>query len=249
MTANIMPTPFPADTAQEANALLSRLNRPDGTGWADHPELFNKMADANGNPSLPIAACPTHGILDQVSKGFLSFPQGWAGGLIQITMLAGTFGEVQKRHAVLRNHVLHSVISMALQDLERTGRVLKWIAINVLPKDAAFIAARFGGAAFTAYALRLRKLNDTARYGGLGLNFILASYGSAILGIAKGDRQLHAIAYSILSGRYDGLCVPVDKMERELKDMDIKDTGPMVDALKGILNFAQDAETQGTEKH
>ncbi|MDE1145269.1 MAG: hypothetical protein PW843_01450 [Azospirillaceae bacterium] len=189
-----------ADPAE--SAFLASFRRPGGADDGS-PHLFQRVGESNGNPSLPIAACPSHGVGQQVVDGFVSFPQGWVGGLLQLSMLAGAWGSTQKHHAEIRNHELAAILWVADQDHDRTKQLVRWMAVNVLPQDAVFMASRFGGGYFTAYALRFTKLKPKIlAFLGSVSNFALAGYGSAIMAIAKGDRRLESIIYSIISGRY-----------------------------------------------
>ncbi|WP_148293530.1 hypothetical protein [Azospirillum sp. B4] len=209
-----------------------------------HSALFRQVAENHGDPRAPAAACRYAGTVDQLTQGFASFPQGWAGALFQLLLMSGGLGEAQKRAAVLRNNRLAAVLWLAFQEPSRLYQLVRWLAQNVLPKDAAFLAARFGGGYFTAFALKFTRLPPQLALSGAVSNFALASYGSAILAVAKGDEALHAIAVAILSGRYDGLCIPVDRLEREMRQLDDKegpDTAPMVELLRDVLRLAEAA--------
>lgn len=229
--------------ATDQQGMATYFTRPTGGEWDRSPFLYDVMMQSNGNSRVPIAACAATGLPGQLAKGFASFPQGWVAGLLQAVMMQGLLGKSQEAPADIRNQQLAAIIWAALQDKRRTYRVLRWLALNVLPKDAVFIGGRLGGSFFTAYALRMGSLPFRLKLAGSAANFALASYGSAILAISSGDRALHSILYAILSGRADGsVCVPEGKMLRELKDMNDKDgadVAPMVELLKNVLQLAQ----------
>lgn len=206
--------------------------------------LFPKLMQVNGSAAVPLAACRYVGALEQIEKGFVSFPQGWVAALLQLSMLSGAWGENQKRMAQLRQHQLSAILWVAKEDWARTKQMVAWIVHNVLPKEEAFIGGRLGGGAFTSFALKLTRLNWKAALSGAGANFVLASYGSAIMAIQHGQTQIPVIIHAIISGHYDGLCLPVDQMERELPKFDGKDgpdIAPMVQRLEEVWRLTQAA--------
>ncbi|TWB09332.1 hypothetical protein FBZ89_14216 [Nitrospirillum amazonense] len=236
-------SPFPDLGRTADDDVVALFNQPEGQDWRDHPSLFRQTAAMNGDPNLPVAACHSAGVVEQFGKGFASYPQGLAAVLLQITMEKGLWGEVQKRHASIRGHQLSGILWLGLQDTDRTMRLLWWLTKNALPKDAPYLAGRFGGGTFTGWALKLGRLGKAWPLGVVPM-FVLAGYGSGILAMERGNIAFDAIAYAILSGRYEGICLPADRIKRELQDMENKEgpeIAPMVQMLKDVMRLAQGA--------
>lgn len=231
-------------TAQTApDDLVAYFNRPAGAEWDDNPHLFHQMSMMNGNPGITLRSCPVPGIAGQLAQGFSSFPQGWVGGMLQVSMAAGLWGETQRIHAEIRNRQLAAILYAAKEDLGMTIRLIRWMFVNILPKDWAFVSGRFAGGAYTAWSTGLLNLKGGIKLAGGFSNFALASYGSAILAIAKNDRRLVSILNAITTGRYDGtICIPDENLQKELKDFNDKlgdDIAPMVKTLEDVLKLSQ----------
>jgi hypothetical protein len=234
--------PASPTAASDQDGLLQYFQQLDSPVWADDASRFRMMMQSDGSARFPVSACPTMSIPEQFAKGFASFPQGWVGGMLQAAMMWGAFGDTQKHHAEIRNQQLSAILYFAKQDLKTTFRVVRWLAINVLPKDWAFVAGRLAGGAFTMRATGLAKLPKWGRLAAAGSSLVLASYGSAILAIAKGDYQLTSILNAIATGRYDGaICIPEGQLRNELRSLNDKygeDIAPamqLIDRVQALI--------------
>lgn len=148
------------DPADGENAFLSSLQQGGETGGPDDAARFQRMVEANGASGNSIATFPPSAMLEQLGNGFVSFPQGWVGGMIQAAMMSGAFGDGQKHHAEIRNQQVAAILYAALHDLAATYQLMRWLIINVLPKDRAFVAGRLAGSFFYHVGQRYQPTSD-----------------------------------------------------------------------------------------
>jgi hypothetical protein len=232
------------DPADGENAFLSSLQQGGETGGPDDAARFQRMVEANGASGNSIAAFPPSAMLEQLGNGFVSFPQGWVGGMIQAAMMSGAFGDGQKHHAEIRNQQVAAILYAALHDLAATYQLMRWLIINVLPKDWAFVAGRLAGSFFTMWASGISRLPTKGlKIAGSASSFVVASYGSAILAIAKGDHTLASILVAVMTGQYDNAVdVSETKTQNEIRlldENDGQDIAPGIELLHKVLTFSQ----------
>ena len=200
---------------------------------------FNSILRLNG-VDIDIHACVSPGASSQLVQGFLGYPRGYIAGILQASMMQGLLGETNKKFADLRHQQLSMILYEAFEHYAALQKILAWFVANQLSGEIASLAGRAAGAWFTNYALKLRKLPNGARRALLVPNLILAMYGSAIMKIDSGDRELARIIGAMITGRGNfEVCIPIDAMKQQLEKMIIP-SSPELEKLLSLLRRTKD---------
>ena len=129
----------------------------------------------------------------------------WWAGHIQIAALAGAFGTTQRKAAQIRASVLNQLLRNAFSNLPRTVRIAQRVGDVYVQFNTAEMLRRLAGGALRGLtsqggAQAWRNPPATAHLPGAAANFVLASYGAAIIGVAKGVRRLEDVVGLVLTG-------------------------------------------------
>lgn len=148
-------------------------------------------------------------------KEAYSFPLSWWAGHIQIAALAGAFGQAQRKAAEIRASVLRQLLRNAFSNLPRTVRIAQRVGDVYVQFNTAEVLRRLAGGTLRGLtsqggAQGWRNPPAAAHLPSAVANFVLASYGAAIIGVAKGVRRLEDVIGMVLTGndRITG-CFPI----------------------------------------
>ena len=187
-----------ADTQQVADKV-----RNDGADSSNIPEFIIQNAERYGLAIAGLDAC----VVTPVSFGkeAYSFPVSWWAGHIQIAALAGAFGRSQRQAAQIRASVLNQLLRNAFSNLPRTVRIAQRVGDVYVQFNTAEVLRRLAGGTLRGMtsqggAQGWRNPPATAHLPGAAANFVLASYGAAIIGVAKGVRRLEDVIGMVLTG-------------------------------------------------
>lgn len=135
------------------------------------------------------------------SKGTYSFPYTWWIGVIQISMLAGAWGERHQRAAQIRQQALARILHQWWTDSKRNERTAYVIGF-IRKYFKAYLVGRGLGGVFTGYAQTGgTKLPFKVALPQSATNFTIASFGGAILAVGKGARSVEEILFSTITGK------------------------------------------------
>lgn len=208
---------------------LMPLSRDEPEWPGDVPDYIHAIAGDGPSAQISLQACP--GALERFADGVYSHPLSWWAGIHQLAGMAGLYGRSNKREAQLRASILSQIIHAALNHPRQTVPIVRFMVEHHLRNNLAGTFGRLVGGFFTNYATRGgaagRSLSPwTRRAMGLG-NFLLASYGAAMIGIAQGRNQIQDVIGMILTGNYRfDACAPagmppIDLELGGLSDMDL----------------------------
>jgi len=197
-----------ANTQQVADKV-----RNDGVDSSSIPEFIIQNAERNGLKMAGLDACAITPV--SFGKEAYSYPVSWWAGHIQIAALAGAFGQAQRQAAQIRASVLNRLLRNAFSNIPRTVRIAQRVGDVYVQFNTADVLRRLAGGSLrglTSQASMLGWGNPPAasHLPAAAANLVLASYGAAIIGVAKGARRLEDVIGMVLTGndRITG-CFPI----------------------------------------
>jgi hypothetical protein len=138
-------------------------------------------------------------------KQAFGFPVSWWAGHIQIASLAGAFGQPQRRAAQIRASILSQVLRNAFSNLPRTVRICQRVGEVYVQFNTAEALRRLAGGTLRNLtsqggAQGWRNPPAAPHLSAAAAKFVLASYGAATIGVAKGVRRLEDVIGMALTG-------------------------------------------------
>ena len=135
------------------------------------------------------------------SKGTYSFPYTWWIGVIQISMLAGSWGARHQSAAQIRQQALSQILYQWWADPkrnERTAYVIRFIKKYF----KSYLMGRVTGGVFTAYAQTGgAKWPLKVALPQSATNFTVASFGGGVLAVGMGSRKIEDILFATITGK------------------------------------------------
>jgi len=178
------------------------------------------------------------------TKAAYNHPISWWIGIMQLQMQMGILGYQKKAMANAMASQLWQT-TRPLRDSKTTAPILiPIIKYNIKYRKSDF-SGRTAGGVFTNYASKGGAIGRKVMPKGLSLpisasNFIIASYGAAIKGMASGNRNVESIVQSMLTGRSESLHIP--KLSQPTAELS-KEEQALYDssqiAINEVINLSQ----------
>lgn len=186
-------------TLQERNAIRDVVELVQNVGSNERDLLLDQVPRGN------------EGVIRRFVRGAYSHPLTWWVGVFQLQMQIGMWGARHRAAATMRANGVAAALQVVWYEavsLATGGNapVLTGVVAYSLGYKKANMLGRLAGGEFTNLAsaggrFGVRRLSTMFRRGQGLTNFVIASYGAAVKGVAMGYRTSDALVHAILTGQ------------------------------------------------